>query len=66
MNDSNGSQIDWFIFVGGTALLAAVVIPIVAAPEWSFGVINASFEFITNEFGVYYVWSACIIFIFLL
>ena len=66
MNDSNGSQIDWFIFVVGTALLAAVVIPIVAAPEWSFGVINASFEFITNEFGVYYVWSACIIFVFLL
>ena len=66
MNDSNGSQIDWFIFFVGTALLAAVVIPIVVAPEWSFGVINAAFKFITNEFGVYYVWAACIIFLFLL
>ena len=64
-NDSNGSQIDWFIFVVGTALLAAVVIPIVVAPEWSFGVINVSFKFITNEFGVYYVWAACIIFVYL-
>jgi hypothetical protein len=36
MNDSNGSQIDWFIFIVGSALLAAVVIPIVVAPEWSF------------------------------
>ncbi len=64
-NDSKGSQIDWFIFIVGTALLAAVVIPIVVAPEWSFGVINASFQFITNELGVYYVWAACITFIFL-
>ena len=65
MNDSTGSQIDWFIFVVGTALLAAVVIPIVVAPEWSFGVINVSFSFITNEFGVYYVWAASITFVFL-
>ncbi len=65
MNDSNGSQIDWFIFIVGSGLLAAVVIPIVVVPEWSFGVINAAFQFITNEFGVYYVWAACIIFIFL-
>ena len=64
-NDSNGSQIDWFIFVVGTALLAAVVIPIVVAPEWSFGVINVSFKFITTEFGVYYVWAASITFVFL-
>ncbi len=66
MNDSNGSQIDWFIFLAGTALLTAVVIPIVVAPEWSFRIINVSFQFITREFGVYYVWAACIIFVFLL
>jgi len=66
MKDSNESQIDWFIFIGGTMLLAAVVIPIVVAPEWSSGIIEASRQFITGEFGVYYVWAACIIFIFLL
>ena len=66
MNDSNRSQIDWFIFTVGTALLVAVVVPIVVAPEWSFGVINMAFQFITTEFGVYYVWAACIIFVFLL
>ena len=65
MNDSNESQIDWFIFVVGTALLVAVVVPIVVAPEWSFGVINAARKFVTNEFGVYYVWAACLIFVFL-
>jgi len=64
-NESNGSQIDWFIFIFGTALLAAVVIPIVVAPEWSFGIINISFQYITNVFGVYYVWAACIVFVFL-
>ena len=62
MNDSFESQVDWFIFLVGTALLCAVVIPIVVAPEWSFGVINVAFRFITNEFGVYYVWAACLIF----
>lgn len=66
MNDENESQIDWFIFIVGTALLAAVVIPVVVWPEWSFGVINASFKYITNEFGVYYVWAASIVFAFLL
>lgn len=65
MNDSNGSQIDWFIFIVGSALLAAVVIPIVVVPDWSFSVINTAFQFITNELGVYYVWAACLIFVFL-
>jgi len=66
MDDSNESQIDWFIFIGGTGLLLAAVLPIVIAPEWSFGIINVSFQFITNEFGVYYVFAACSVFVFLL
>ena len=66
MNSENGSQIDWFIFLVGTALLLAVVIPIVVAPDWSIGIINAAFQFITSQFGVYYVMAASIIFVFLL
>ena len=66
MNDSNGSQIDWFIFFVGTALLVAVVVPIVVAPEWSFGVIQTAFRFLTNQFGVFYVIAACLTIVFLL
>ena len=67
MNNNNEKpQIDWFIFVAGTALLLTIVIPITLKPEWSFGVVNAAFSFLTQHLGVYYVIAACLTFVFLL
>ena len=66
LNNSKEPQIDWFIFFGGTLLLLAVVVPIIVAPEWSLGVVNASFEFLTQQFGVYYIIAACTVLVFLL
>lgn len=66
MNNNQKPTIDWFIFIGGTLLLLAVVLPIVIAPQWSFDVINASFIILTQEFGVYYIIAACVILVFLI
>lgn len=66
MKDEERPQVDWFIFIGGTALLLAVVVPIVTAPEWSFVVIGNAFKFLTRGLGVVYIYAACAIFLFLL
>jgi BCCT family betaine/carnitine transporter len=58
--------IDWFIFVGGTACLLAMVIPIVVAPDWSAGIIAVAFNTLTGQLGVFYVIAACTVFVFLL
>ena len=47
-------------------LLLAVVVPIVVASEWSFNVVNASFDFLTQQFGIFYIIAACAIVVFLL
>ena len=66
MSDNETPKIDWFIFIGGTLLLLAVVVPIVVAPQWSFEVINTSFNFLTQQFGIFYIIAACVIFVFLI
>ena len=66
MNNSRKPQIDRFIFVGGTLVLLAAVVPIVVAPEWSVKMIDAAFSFLTQQFGIYYIIAACAIFVFLL
>ena len=66
MSNGRKPEIDWFIFIGGTLLLLAVIVPIVVAPQWSLSVINESFDFLTQQFGVYYIIAACAVMIFLL
>lgn len=66
MKTEKEPQIDWFIFIVGTLLLLAVVVPIVAAPDWSAGAINISFNFLTRQFGIVYVIVACATFGFLI
>ena len=66
MSDNESPRIDWFIFIVGTALLLSVVIPIVVAPKWSIGIVNDAFSFLTQHLGVYYVITACAVFVFLL
>ena len=65
-DNSNEPGIDWFIFLVGSALLLSVVVAIVVAPEWSAGIIDAAFEFLTGEFGIWYVIAGCVVFFFLL
>ena len=59
-------KVDWFIFSLGAALLGAVVLPIVAFPEFSESAINLAFGLITQELGVIYVALATTILVFLL
>jgi len=66
LNKNSKPQIDWFIFVGGTVVLLAAVVPIAVAPEWSIKMVAAAFSFLTQQFGVYYVIAACAILVFLL
>ena len=66
MSENESPRIDWFIFIVGSALLLSVVIPIVVAPEWSVGLVNSAFAFLTQHLGVYYVLTACLVFAFLL
>ena len=65
-NYNEKPQVDWFIFFGGTILLLSVVIPVIVAPQWSLMIIDAAFGFITERFGVFYVFAACLVFGFLL
>jgi BCCT family betaine/carnitine transporter len=58
--------VDWFVFVVGSALLLAVVLPIVIAPEWSGAAIDRARAFLTSEFGIVYIVLACLVFFFLL
>lgn len=66
LNKNPKPQIDWFIFIGGTLILLAAVVPIIVAPEWSFEKVNDAFSFLTQQFGVYYVIAACAIVVFLI
>ena len=58
--------VDWFIFVLGAVILFSVVVPIVLAPQWSEGVINETYAFLTTRFGVLYVITAVSTFTFLI
>ncbi len=66
MDKNPKPQIDWFIFIGGTLVLLAAVVPIAVAPEWSIKIVAAAFSFLTQQFGVYYIVAACAILVFLL
>ena len=60
------SEVDWFIFVAGSLLLIAVILPIVFAPDASRELITNIFTFLTTEMGVAYIIGATLIFVFLL
>ena len=67
MSDSpQETEVDWFIFVAGSLLLVAVIIPIVFAPDASRELIANVFTFLTTEMGIVYIIAATLIFVFLL
>ncbi len=65
MHDQPKAEIDWFISLASTAMLIGAAITIAFAPEWSAGVIQATFGFITNELGIAYIIVALSAFAFL-
>ncbi|MFT5133655.1 MAG: BCCT family betaine/carnitine transporter [Gammaproteobacteria bacterium] len=60
------ANIDWFIFITTTCLVIGVCIPLVLAPKWGANIVNFAFEFITQKFGILYIWSSLATMIFLL
>ncbi|MEJ6704472.1 MAG: BCCT family transporter [Pseudomonadales bacterium] len=51
-------EVDWFIFGVGCLILLAIIVPLVVAPQWSGDMINATFDKVTSELGVFYVIAA--------
>jgi len=60
------TNIDWFIFISTASLVIGVCIPLVIAPEWGENIVNAAFTFITQKFGILYIWASLATLIFLL
>jgi betaine/carnitine transporter, BCCT family len=58
--------IDWFIFVSTATVVIGVCIPLVLAPEWGANIVKLAFEFITQRFGILYIWASIATLIFLL
>lgn len=65
LHEQPRAEVDWFIFIVGTLMLFAVVIPIIVAPEWSTGIIDLAFTTITTRFGVLFILMANVTLIFL-
>ena len=58
--------IDWFIFVSTATVVIGVCIPLILAPEWGENIVKLAFEFITERFGILYIWASIATLIFLL
>ncbi len=64
--DGDKANIDWFIFITTASLVIGICIPLVLAPEWGADIVNIAFAFITQQFGVLYIWASLATIIFLL
>ncbi|MEE2897570.1 MAG: BCCT family transporter [Gemmatimonadota bacterium] len=53
-------EVDRFIFVATAVLLLAVSVPLMVAPVAGEAAVQATFDFITGNFGVVYIWAAVI------
>ena len=54
-NKKSDPELDWFILICGSVLLAIIVLSMVLEPESSLLIINHAFTFITTEFGIVYI-----------
>jgi BCCT family betaine/carnitine transporter len=61
-----GHNIDWFIFISTAVIILGICVPLVVFPEAGSRSVSAAFEFVTQKFGVFYIWSASAAFAFLL
>jgi BCCT family betaine/carnitine transporter len=51
----NDPELDWFILICGSALLAIIVLSMILEPESSLLIINHAFTVITRDFGIIYI-----------
>ena len=59
-------NIDWFIFICTAVVIVGVCAPLILFPEKGAQSVSAAFDFVTTNFGVFYIWSASAAVIFLL
>ena len=52
---SAASNVDWFIFITSAVLILAVCVPLFFYPERGKAVLDAGFEYVTQDLGVIYV-----------
>jgi|TARA_B100000959_G_scaffold284416_1_gene356002 BCCT family betaine/carnitine transporter len=57
-SEQTSKHVDWFIFCTGSAVLLAVVVTLLSAPEWSASAIDQLYEVVTTRVGVIYVLAA--------
>lgn len=48
-------QLDWFILICGSALLAIIVLGMIFEPQSSLLMINQAFSIVTKNFGIFYI-----------
>ena len=61
-----GPNIDWFIFICTAVVIVGVCAPLILFPEKGAQSVSAAFDFVTTNFGVFYIWSASAAVLFLL
>ena len=59
-------NIDWFIFICTAVVIVGACVPLILFPQAGSQWASAAFEFVTTNFGVFYIWSASAAVIFLL
>jgi len=59
-------NIDWFIFIATALIVTGVCIPLILFPEAGARSVGAAFDFVTENFGILYIWSASAALLFLL
>lgn len=64
--ESEGHNIDWFIFGTGSGFLVTILIWIISFPDFSSAAIDSLYEFVTTSAGVFYVIAAISVLGFLL
>lgn len=52
---SDTANVDWFIFITSAVLILAVCIPLILFPEGGKAVLDAGFEYVTQDLGVIYI-----------
>ena len=48
-------QLDWFILICGSALLAIIVLGMIFEPQSSLLMIDQAFSIMTKNFGIFYI-----------
>jgi len=53
--EAEPANVDWFIFITSAVLILGVCIPLVLFPDSGKAVLDAGFEYVTQDLGVFYI-----------